>query len=98
MRVTIQKEKVLIREFAHRDDIRVLVIPAECKKIEYKAFSNCKNLAQVIVESGADKLAIEFDAFKGCDNMVIFETFRPIYFFKDVNLRRTNHDRRKYQT
>lgn len=56
MRVTIQKEKVLIKEFAHRDDIRVLVIPAECKKIEYKAFSNCKNLAQVIVESSVDNI------------------------------------------
>ena len=98
MRVTIRKEKVSIKEFAHNDGIRVLVVPAECKKIEYKAFFDCKNLAQVIVESGTDRLAIEFDAFKGCNNMVIFETFRPIYFFKDVNLRRTKYDRRKYQT
>lgn len=98
MRVTIRKEKVSIKEFAHNDGIRVLVVPAECKKIEHKAFLDCKNLAQVIVESGTDRLAIEFDAFKGCNNMVIFETFRPIYFFKDVNLRRTKYDRRKYQT
>lgn len=76
------------REFAGRDDITNVVISEECRRIEFKAFCYCKNLTSVIVEKSEDKIAIEFDAFTGCKNLVIFDAQRPIYFFKDVNIRR----------
>ena len=86
--ITIATPTVKCREFFERKDFKTLHITADCKKIEYKAFAYCTNLTSVVIEKSEDEIAIEFDAFKGCKNLVIIQTNRPVYFFKDVNLRR----------
>lgn len=88
MKLTIAKPIVHSREFFDNKNFSTLHITADCKKIEYKAFAFCTNLTSVIVEDSEDSIAIEFDAFRGCKNLVIFQTNRPVYFYKDVNLRR----------
>lgn len=91
MKEVVSKPIIHSREFAGREDITTLLITADCRKIEYKAFCDCSNLASVVIEDSNERIAIEFDAFKGCKSLVMLETQRPVYFFCDVNIKRRIH-------
>lgn len=88
MKTTISQEVIHEFEFAEQTDITTLVIGSECRKIRFKAFSKCTNLTSVVIENSKEPLSVEFDAFKGCRSLVMVQTDRPVYFYKDVNLRR----------
>lgn len=91
----VQKNIVHSREFEGNLDISVLRISEECEKIKDRAFANCTNLTYVIVEMSDKPIAIELSAFKGCKNLVMLDTDRPVRFYTDFYARRNSNGQRK---
>lgn len=95
MRIT--QETITEREFEGNSATTLCIAP-ECKRVQYKAFANCKNLVSVVIEQSSEPIAIETSAFDGCNSIVIFDTNRPVRFSKDLNLRRMKYGRKKTLT
>ena len=51
--------------FSYLDKIRKVVVPANVRKIEYRAFDHCSMLEEIIITGDTE---IEADAVYGCDS------------------------------